>query len=150
VRLLTKIVGMSFSGRLDMTAMTDSTEARRWIDQRHPDLAITDLEMPRASGLDILRAAKHCNPTAQVLLLTGRSSTQALLDALEYGASDYLIKPLDPVAIVELLREAIQRIDRWRIALDDSVHPRQDRTPALVGETAVKSTRETNLAIKCR
>lgn len=138
VRLLTKLVGKSFFGLLDMTAMTDATEARRWIEQCQPDLVITDLDMPGASGLDLLRAAKHRNPTAQVLLLTGRSSTQALLDALEYGASDYLLKPLDSVAIVELLREAIQRIERWRVALNDTQREGNNDAPALAGEASAK------------
>ncbi len=120
VRLLTKAVGTAFGGRLDMTAMTDAMEARNWIERCSPDLVITDLEMPGASGLDILRAAKRCNPTTQVLLLTGHSSRHALLEALEFGASDYLIKPLDPAAIAEVLCEAVKRIERWRAALDDA------------------------------
>ncbi len=136
VRLLTKIVGKSFFGLLDMTAMTDATEARRWIEQCQPDLVITDLDMPGASGLDLLRTAKHRNPTAQVVLLTGHSSTQALLEALEYGASDYLIKPLDPVAIVELLREAIHRIERWRVALHDTQRKNTDDVLALAGKSS--------------
>jgi two-component system response regulator YesN len=136
VRLLTKLVGKSFYGRLDMTAMTDATEALRWIKQCHPDLVITDLEMPGASGLELLRAAKHCNPTSQVLLLTGHSSTQALLDALENGASDYLIKPLDPGAIVDLLREAIQRIERWRAALHDTICASDGDAPTLVAHAS--------------
>ncbi|MEX2185187.1 MAG: response regulator [Pirellulales bacterium] len=134
VRLLTRVVGKSFADQLDMTAMTDAQEASRWIEACCPDLVVTDLEMPGASGLEILRTAKRRNPAAQVLLLTGCSSTQSLLDALESGATDYLLKPLVAGDLIKLLRQSIERIERWQLALTDTMRTKKDRVAAAASE----------------
>ncbi len=134
VRLLTRIVSKSFVDRFEMTALTDAQEACRWIEEFGPDLVITDLEMPGASGLDVLRTTKRRNPAAQVLMLTGCSSAQALLDALEFGATDYLLKPLVPDELVDLLQQSTARIERWQLALTDTMRSRKDRVAAVVSD----------------
>lgn len=117
VRLLANVVGRTFGGRVDMTAMTDAAEALRWIENCPPDVVLSDLDMPGVSGLDLLRAAKSRKLEAQVILVTGVSSPTFLREAIESGAADYLLKPLDPCALVAVIEQAIERIGRWRQAL---------------------------------
>ena len=59
--------------------------------------------MPGPGGLELLRCAKRRNPCTQVLFLTGRSTLEALTDALELGATDYLLKPLDQAELISLV-----------------------------------------------
>jgi two-component system response regulator YesN len=120
VRLLAKVVGRAFGSRADLTALIDATEALVWIERSKPDLVISDLEMPGASGLQILRATKRRNPIAQVILLTGKSSMSALREALQGGAADYLLKPLDADTLAEVMQQAIERVERWRRAADQA------------------------------
>jgi len=117
VRLLRKVIERSFSDRMTLHSLTDPKEARHWIEDNVVDILVTDLEMPGVNGLELLRCAKRRNPCTQVLLLTGHSTVNALTDALELGATDYLLKPLDQVELIELIENAEKRLRRWREAL---------------------------------
>ena len=81
------------------------------------DVLITDLQMPDFTGIDLLRAARDRDACTQTLFITGSSSRTALLEAMELGASDYLLKPLDESEITTLVEEALRRRARWNQAL---------------------------------
>ena len=49
--------------------------------------------------------------------MTGHSSLDALTDAMDLGASDYLLKPLDPSEVEEVIAGILRRLSRWRLAL---------------------------------
>lgn len=120
VRLLTKFIDRAFHDRVIIESLTDPSEARRRINESVVDILITDLEMPGISGLELLRAAKRRNAFTQVLFITGQSSHDALLDALELGATDYLLKPVEHDGFLELIDQALLRHQRWRIALAET------------------------------
>jgi len=125
VRLLTRIIDRSFGDRMELHSLTDPKDARRWIEQNLPDILVTDLEMPGVSGLELLRCAKRKNPCAQVLFVTGHSTLEALTDALELGATDYLLKPVDQAEVIALVEDAEKRLRRWREALAGTVAARR-------------------------
>jgi len=58
-------------------------------------LVITDLQMPRRDGIDVLRAAKRRDPDTEVVILTGNPTTESAIDALREGAYNYLLKPVE-------------------------------------------------------
>ncbi len=59
------------------------------------DLVITDLKMPRVTGMDVLRAVRSVNPEAGVLMVTGHGTVETAVEAMRLGADDYILKPLD-------------------------------------------------------
>ena len=59
------------------------------------DLVITDLMMPEVDGLEILRRAKESLPEVEVMLVTGHGTVPSAVDAMQQGAFNYLLKPLD-------------------------------------------------------
>jgi DNA-binding NtrC family response regulator len=64
--------------------------------QRQParfGLVLTDLHLPGADGLEVLRAAKHANPSCYVVIITGYASLDSAIQAVRLGAYDYLTKP---------------------------------------------------------
>lgn len=64
--------------------------------QRHDySLILTDLVMPEADGLAVLRAARQRNPAALVVIMTGHASLASALQATREGAYDYLRKPFN-------------------------------------------------------
>jgi len=87
-----------------------------------PDLAIVDWMMPGLDGVEICRLARARSParTLYVILLTARTGAEDIVQALESGADDYVIKPFDPaelkarvgvgVRVVLLQRELATRI----------------------------------------
>ena len=134
VRLLAAIIDRSFGDEIELQTLTDPTEARDTIEKSIIDILVTDLEMPGINGLGLLRHAKRKNALTQVLFMTGNSSLEALTDALELGATDYLLKPMDQAELMELLEQAQKRVQRWRQALAGTFTTvRSKRVPATAG-----------------
>ncbi len=133
VRLLNKIIERQFADEMELTCLTDPKEARRQIEGQLFDILITDLEMPGVNGLELLRCAKRQNPCTQVLFMTGRSTLDALTDALELGATDYLLKPLDQAQLIKLVEDAQERLLRWREALAGTLNAANGRQVAPTG-----------------
>jgi two-component system response regulator AtoC len=71
---------------------TDVHAAMKSIAQYRPDVLILDMKMPDISGLDVLKVMRQRMPDLPVLMLTGESSTELIVDAIKNGASDYIIK----------------------------------------------------------
>jgi DNA-binding NtrC family response regulator len=70
-------------------------EALNFIRQYDYSLILTDLVMPEADGLEVLRAARQKNPAALVVVMTGHASLTSALKATREGAYDYLRKPFN-------------------------------------------------------
>lgn len=77
-----------------------------------PDLVITDIRMPKMSGLEMMRTLKQEGCKAEFLILSGYSEFQYAQEALRLGAADYLLKPATP----EILTESIARVEERRYA----------------------------------
>jgi DNA-binding NtrC family response regulator len=131
VRLLARVINRSFGDEMELQSLTDPTKARDAIERDLIDMLVTDLEMPGTSGLSLLRCAKRRNALTQVLFITAHSSLDALSDALELGATDYLLKPLDQSELVELLEQAQKRVRRWRQALAGTFAAREHCVPVV-------------------
>jgi len=70
-----------------------------------PDLVISDIKMPNLTGLELLKKAKEYDPLIKIILITAHDEVQTTIDAMQYGAYDYLEKPLD----IERLKVTILR-----------------------------------------
>ena len=79
----------------------DGEEALRLARENHPDLAVLDWMMPKASGLEVLRALRSDTTTSSipVILLTARASESDIEEGLAAGADDYIAKPFSPQAL---------------------------------------------------
>jgi DNA-binding NtrC family response regulator len=83
----------------------------------HIGLILTDLQLPGADGLAVLRAAKQLNPGVHVVIITGYASLDSAIEAVRSGAYDYLTKPfslgqLDVVLARIRDRQALERENR--------------------------------------
>jgi DNA-binding NtrC family response regulator len=72
----------------------DGTVAMRLLDEVDVDVVLTDLRMPGADGLAVLRKVRDVCPQTMVMLMTAYASVETVVDALRLGAQDYLIKPI--------------------------------------------------------
>ena len=77
------------------TVATSGPAGIRKIEDGSYDLVITDLVMPEVDGLQILARAKEVLPDAEVILVTGHGSVPSAVNAMQQGAFNYLLKPLD-------------------------------------------------------
>lgn len=68
------------------------------------DVVLTDLKMPRQSGLELLREVRHRWPRTLVVMITGYATVETALEAMKLGAFDYIRKPFRADQVQETLR----------------------------------------------
>ena len=73
-----------------------------------PQVLISDIRMPGASGLDLLQRVKERHPQTPVIIMTAYSDLESAVAAFQGGAFEYLPKPFDVDQAVELIRRAIE------------------------------------------
>jgi DNA-binding NtrC family response regulator len=115
----------------DGTAAIQKIRARRYL------LVITDLKMPGASGLEVLRATKNADATIPVILLTAFGSVEEAVTAMKEGAFDFLQKPVD----LDHLKLLVQRAARQQEMMRENLLLREEYAarygfPRIVGEHA--------------
>ena len=93
----------------DVRAAADGREAQRLALEWHPDVILSDLVMPGADGLWLLRALRSDLPDCPVVLLTGRGSVQTAVQAIKDGAYDFIEKPLDASRLRVVLERALEK-----------------------------------------
>ena len=84
---------------------TSGNEGARQIEQQQFDVIITDLVMNDLDGLALLKQAKNDLPDAEVILITGHGTIQSAVTAMQQGAFNYLLKPLD----IQQLRAVVEK-----------------------------------------
>ena len=89
----------------DVVACGSGEEALGWLEQRTFDVMLSDVHMPGITGLRLLRAVRDRDLDIPVVLMTGNPDVQTAAAAVEYGAFQYLIKPVQN----ERLEAAIER-----------------------------------------
>jgi len=77
-----------------VTTAPDGTAALAALDTHDFDVILSDLRMPGADGLTLLRRAREVSPQTLVLLMTAHATVETAIEALQRGAQDYLLKPL--------------------------------------------------------
>src|SRR5215510_4672472 len=82
--------------------------ARRKLESQIFDIVISDVRMPGANGLDLLRFVKEVSPQCFFLLITGVPTVETAIGAINAGADRYVIKDHD---LVDQLRRVVQQVD---------------------------------------
>jgi DNA-binding response OmpR family regulator len=117
-RVVRRIVVIKLSGL--GYRVTDVEDGRAALDvletSEVPDLLITDQLMPRLNGLQLVRALRQSeNPglsTLPIIMLTSRQSEQDIIEGLEAGLDDYVIKPFSPDELAARVRTVLWRSGR--------------------------------------
>lgn len=90
---------------------SDPAHGVELFDQQEPDLVLLDLHMPHSDGfhlLTLLRSRHPGGPPVPIVMLTGDGDPQCRYRALSQGASDFLLKPLDPLEVVLRVRAQLE------------------------------------------
>src|SRR5258705_6511372 len=107
-------------------------------DGEPPDVVLLDVAMPGLDGIETLKALKAAKPELQVIMLSGRERAETIVQALRFGAADYVVKPDDPDGLGEIGLDAgiKQAIERNRLATEVTDLRRRlndDKSAAFVG-----------------
>ncbi|HWR83841.1 MAG TPA: sigma-54 dependent transcriptional regulator [Candidatus Deferrimicrobium sp.] len=110
-------------------------EALRVLDTASISLVITDYKMPRGSGLDLVRHVRENFADAEVIMITGYASIGGAVEAVKYGAADYLAKPFTDEELFQAVERALDRL-RARRAIDETVDKPVSPVYGILGESA--------------
>src|SRR5439155_979539 len=91
-----------------LLASTGEQGIRTLHDVADLDLIVTDLQLGKQSGLDVLEAAKRALPDVPVLIITGYGTVKSAVEAMKKGAYDYISKPVDNEELKIVLARALQ------------------------------------------
>lgn len=108
-------------GDVEIKTFIDSRQAAEHIDHNWVDVLVTDLDMPEFNGLQLIERARRQNSWTQSLLMTSASTASAVVDAGDLGATDYLLKPVDPQLLIRLVHQSLDRLERWQQALSGTL-----------------------------
>ncbi len=93
--------------RHDVVQVADGEEAWRHFQAHGADLVLSDLQMPRMDGLELLRRVRAHDDTAAFVVLTGAGTVQNAVEALRLQADDYLVKPFNVDEVLLSIERAV-------------------------------------------
>ncbi|WP_449246887.1 sigma-54-dependent transcriptional regulator [Desulfarculus baarsii] len=79
----------------DVRTADNGQAALRLADEDEPDLVITDMKMPRMSGIELIQALRVDHPDLPVIVMTAYGTVENAVEAMKLGATDYIIKPFE-------------------------------------------------------
>lgn len=85
----------------------DGEEACAKYKELKPDMVTMDLIMPKKGGLDALKDIRAGDPNAKVIVISAIDQRQPLMEALKFGASDYVVKPFEKDRVEEAIKRVI-------------------------------------------
>ncbi len=97
----------------------DGNEALEMIEQRTPDIVLTDINMPYMNGLQLIECLSNQYPTIKVLIISGHEDFEYAKKAIYYNVLDYLLKPINKSEIETIFMKVKEQLDEKRKQLQD-------------------------------
>src|SRR5580704_13765827 len=102
IRLMLE-AGLKLSG-FRVTAVPTGSKALEVARNGGVDAVLSDIFMPDGGGLDLVKDLRQADPALPIILMTAQGSVEAAVSAIAEGATDFIGKPFDVAAVVDLLR----------------------------------------------
>lgn len=84
-------------------------DAIEMIEDKKPNLVITDIMMPFASGIEILSAVQQMDSPPQVMVLSSLGQEDVVVEAFDLGASDFMVKPFSPNELIIRVKRLMRK-----------------------------------------
>ncbi len=114
--LLKDAIGDNFHS---FTIVYDGEEGLEMFSNITPDIVITDITMPKMTGLEMAKKIKKLNANVPIIILSAFSDTDKFLDAIDIGVVKYLIKPFDPDELLEYISSISENFESKVIELEE-------------------------------
>lgn len=99
---------LSPEGYITVTAGS-GREGLKLLSKKPFDLVLTDLRMPDMDGIEVLKRVKEGWPDIEVIIITGYGTVKSAIEAIRYGAYDYIEKPFSPEELLNVVRRSLER-----------------------------------------
>lgn len=86
----------------------NGVEAVEKYNSEKPDLVTMDITMPEMDGVAALKAIKQIDPSAKVIMCSAMGQQTMVMDAIQAGAVDFIVKPFDNDRVLQSLKKAIR------------------------------------------
>lgn len=107
----------------DVSCAENGTNAIAMLEDMHFDLILCDIRLGDITGIDVLKAAKKRNPDTVVIMISAYATAETAVEAMNFGAYDYLPKPFDNEELKGTIRRALElkTIEHEKEILDDNL-----------------------------
>jgi PAS domain S-box-containing protein len=92
----------------DVQVAEDADKAIELFEKTDFDVVVSDIILPRMTGVDLIKAIRKISPYVQVIMMTGRPTVETASESLRAGAFDYLYKPIRKDTILKTVRNALK------------------------------------------
>lgn len=72
-----------------------------------PDLVIMDITMPETNGIEAVKEIKQIDPNAKIIMCSAMGQQAMVIESIQAGASDFIVKPFQPERVIESIKKAI-------------------------------------------
>ena len=93
----------------DVTGASNGADAIKLASRNSFDLVYLDLRLPDMHGIDILKELRNIDPNLPVVLLTAYGTMNTAVESMHLGATDYLLKPIEPDALIKRTKSIIDQ-----------------------------------------
>lgn len=123
----------------------DAQEALEALKSGGVDLMLTDLRMPGADGLELIKMSQKVSPETQIIMLTAYGTVETAVEAMKQGAYDYLTKPVNLGELESRVEHALMntRLRAENVMLRERIHKTYGFEKILGNSTAMKRVFET-------
>lgn len=104
--------------RFIVESVIDPFEALEKVKRQKIHILLTDIMMPGMTGVELLELVRNADGLTQVIIMTAFSTVEKVVECLEKGANDYILKPFDDLEDVQhIIDLAADKLTRWKKAL---------------------------------
>ena len=137
---IVRVLSMSLrSDGYEVITALNGEEGLHLFKEQAPDLVLTDIKMPGMDGIEVLRNVKGMETNSEVIIVTGHGDIDNAIEALKFGASDFINKPVRD----EVLTVAIQRADE-KMAIRKQLKAYTDKLEEKVAQATLELRRKSN------
>jgi len=91
-----------------LTTVDNGQDAIRLVSKNKYDLILLDWEMPDPNGIEVLKIVRSKNKLVKIAMLTSKNDEKEIIEALDLGADDYIMKPFTPDLLDEKILEIFE------------------------------------------
>ncbi len=86
---------------------SDGYEVLNLYEEKHPDVVILDITMPKMDGITALKKLMEMDPEAKVIMCSALGQQRLIVNAIQIGAKDFIVKPFQPERIVNSIKKVL-------------------------------------------